>query len=201
MRPGFDFWTLFSLIFLITAIPVAIMIIMEKRSPFKTAAWVMALILLPVVGVVFYLFFGQEYRKQKLFSRKGLKSLNQYRQLSFRQLRQFKQSLKILDPAVREKENIIRLLLKNSNSLLTTGNRLTLLNNARETYDAIFIAMEGAEHHIHMEYYILEDDEIGARLKALLIRKREQGVEVRIIIDDVGSWSLEIGRASCRERV
>src|SRR5690554_3080114 len=166
MRPGLDFWTIFSLIFLVTAIPVAVMIILEKRSPFKTAAWVLALILLPVFGVVFYLFFGQEYRKKKLFSRKGLKSLNRYRQLSFRQLRQFEQSLKKLPRQVRMKENIIRLLLKNSNALLTTGNRLKLLNNADETFEAIFEAIKTATHHIHLEYYILENDKIGNRLKA-----------------------------------
>ena len=187
---GLDFWSTFSLIFLVTAIPVALLIILEKRSPFKTAAWVLALILLPVFGVVFYLFFGQEYRKKKLFSRKGLKSLNQYRQLSFRQLRQFEQSLRKLNPKVREKEKIIRLLLKNSSALLTTGNKLKILNNANETFDAIFAAIENAKHHIHLEYYILEDDKIGNRLKELLIKKSNEGVEVRIIVDDVGSWGL-----------
>jgi cardiolipin synthase A/B len=190
MHLGFDFWTIFSLIFLVTAIPVAIMIILEKRSPFKTAAWVLALILLPVFGVVFYLFFGQEYRKKKLFSRKGLKSLNRYRQLSFRQLRQFEQSLNNLSPQVRKKENIIRLLLKNSNALLTTGNQLKLLNNADETFEAIFDAIKNATHHIHLEYYILENDKIGNKLKELLIEKNKEGVEIRIIVDDVGSWSL-----------
>jgi cardiolipin synthase len=187
---GLDFWSTFSLIFLVTAIPVALLIILEKRSPFKTAAWVLALILLPVFGVVFYLFFGQEYRKKKLFSRKGLKSLNQYRQLSFRQLRQFEQSLRKLNPKVREKEKIIRLLLKNSSALLTTGNKLKILNNANETFKAIFAAIENAKHHIHLEYYILEDDKIGNRLKELLIKKSNEGVEVRIIVDDVGSWGL-----------
>ena len=190
MRFGLDFWSLFSLIFLVTAIPVAIMIILEKRSPFKTAAWVLVLILLPVFGVVFYLFFGQEYRKRKFFSRRGLKSLNRYRRLSFRQLRLVEKSLNKLYPKVQGKENIIRLLLKNSNALLTTGNRLQILNNAGETYAAIFDAIEKAEHHVHLEYYILEDDEVGRRLKDLLIRKKAEGTEIRIIIDDVGSWGL-----------
>nr|MBD3622432.1 cardiolipin synthase [Sunxiuqinia sp.] len=190
MHFGMDFWSVFSMVFLVTAIPVAIMIILEKRSPYKTAAWVLALILLPVFGVFFYLFFGQEYRKQKLFSRKGLKSLTRYRRLSFRQLRQFEQSLQNIDPKVREKENIIRLLLKNSNALLTTGNKVKILNNADETFSSIFEAIETAVHHIHLEYYILSNDKTGNRLKNLLIKKSRQGVEVRIIIDDVGSWSL-----------
>ncbi len=190
MHPGLDFWTIFSLIFLVTAIPVAIMIILEKRSPFKTAAWVLALVLLPVFGVVFYLLFGQEYRKKKLFSRKGIKSLNQYRKLSITQLRQFEHVYQNLPPDVIEKKSIIRLLLKNSNALLTSGNRIKILSDGEATFRSIFKAIENAKHHVHLEYYILENDKIGNRLKDLLIRKSREGIEVRVIIDDVGSWGL-----------
>jgi cardiolipin synthase A/B len=98
-----------------------------------------------------------------------------------------------LSPPVDNYLKVISLLLNNSHSLLTTGNRLKILNNGRKTMDAVFGAMEKATHHIHLEYYIIEDDEIGNQLKDLLIRKREEGVEVRIIVDDVGSWGL--GRA------
>ena len=190
MVSGPDFWKLFTLVFLITAIPVAIMVIWEKRSPYKTAAWILALLLLPVFGVIFYLFFGQEYRKKKLFSRKGIKSLNQYRKLSITQLRQFEHIYQNLPPEIMAKESIIRLLLKNSNALLTSGNRLKILNDGEETFRSIFKAIESAKHHVHLEYYILEDDKIGNKLKDLLIRKSLEGVEVRIIIDDVGSWGL-----------
>ncbi len=187
---GLDSWKIFSLLFLLTAIPVSIMIILEKRSPYKTAAWILFLILLPVFGVVFYLFFGQEYRKKKLFSRKGLISLTKFRRLSFRQLRQFRQTLRNLPAQIHEKENLIRLLLNNSNALLTNASRVKILNNADETFTAIFTAIENATHHIHMEYYIFEDDKIGNQFKDILIRKSREGIIVRIIVDDVGSWGL-----------
>lgn len=185
-----SFWRLFSLIFLATAIPVAIMIILEKRSPFKTAAWILVLILLPIFGVIFYLIFGQEYRKRKMFSRKGIKSLGNIRKLSSKQLREINNTHLNLDKQILEKENIIRLLLNNSNALLTTGNKLEILKDAEETFDAIFEAIQSARHHIHLEYYIFCDDKIGNRLKNLLIEKSLQGVEVRVIVDDVGSWGL-----------
>jgi cardiolipin synthase len=185
------FWQIFSLVFLITAIPVAIIIILEKRSPFKTIAWLLVLILIPVIGIFFYLFFGQEYRKRKIFSRKGLKSFNIIRRLSNKQLREMEQTHLKLNPQIIEKKNIIRLLLNNSNSLLTTGNQLKILNNGNETFEAIFEAVEGAKHHIHLEYYIFSNDKIGNQLKNLLIEKCKLGVEVRIIVDDVGSWGLK----------
>ena len=160
-----EFWRIFSLVFLITAIPVAIMIVLEKRSPFKTAAWILVLILIPIVGVIFYLIFGQEYRKRKLFSRSGIKSLGKIRNLSAKQLRNFNQTHLNLDNRILEKEHIIRLLLNNSNSLLTTGNKIKILRNGKETFEAIFDAIRKAKHHIHLEYYIFSDDTIGNRLK------------------------------------
>ena len=191
MSPGMDFWSVFSLVFLVTAIPVSIMIIMEKRSPYKTAAWILVLILLPIFGVIFYLFFGQEYRKQKLFSRKGLKSHSRFRKLSINQLRQFTKTFSKLDKKILQKENLIRLLLNNSDALLTTGNRLKLLTTPAETFEAIFEAIKNARRYIHLEYYILADDKTGNRMKNLLMEKAREGVEVRIIVDDVGSWGLK----------
>jgi len=185
------FWQIFSLVFLVTGIPVAVMIILEKRSPFKTIAWILVLILVPLIGLVFYLFFGQEFRKQKLFSRRGIKSLSKIRRLSTKQLREIGHTDLQLNAEVLEKKNIIRLLLNNSSSLLTTGNQLKILNNGKETFEAIFSAIKKAKHHIHLEYYIFSEDKIGNQVKDLLIKKSKEGVEVRIIVDDVGSWDLK----------
>jgi len=179
----------FYLLFLLTAIPVAIMIVWEKRSPYKTAAWIMVLIMIPVFGVLFYLVFGQEYRKRKMFSRRGLKSLKEVRRISAKQLRDFDQSP--TNAETQNYESIIRLLLNNSNSLLTTGNQLTLLKDGKETFAALFEAIEKAKHHIHLEYYIFDTDNIGSKLTDLLLKKSAEGVEVRMIVDDVGSWSLK----------
>ena len=189
-----NFWFVFlrivSILFLVTSVAIAVIIILEKRSPFKTAAWILALVLLPVLGLLFYLFFGQEYRKRKMFSRKGLKDLGQIRKRSTRQLRDMSQIHFKLSEQLREKENLISLLLNNSHALLTTGNKLKILNNGDNTFQAIFHAIENARHHIHLEYYIIEDDRIGKKLKELLMRKSREGVEVRVIVDDVGSWGL-----------
>jgi cardiolipin synthase A/B len=186
--PGFV--EVISLLFLITSVAIAFIVIFEKRSPEKTVAWILALVLLPGIGLVFYLIFGQEYRKNKMFSRRGLKNLGRFRILTSRQLRKIQKKEIFLPGAAKEKENIVKLLMNNSHSLLTTGNKLKILNNGDKTVKTIFQAIENARQHIHLEYYIIENDEVGNQLKELLIRKSLQGVEVRIIIDDVGSWGL-----------
>jgi len=184
-----QFWGWFYLAFILSAIPVAFMIILEKRSPFKTAAWILILVLVPIAGVFFYLIFGQEYRKRKMFSTRGLKGLKNVRRLRSEQLQEVNNST-IVSQELKENSHIIRLLLNNSSGLLTTGNKLKLLKNGEQTYEAIFNAIEKARHHIHLEFYIVEDDNIGKKLIALLKEKAAHGVEVRIIVDDVGSWDL-----------
>jgi cardiolipin synthase A/B len=185
-----NFLGIISLLFLITSIAIAAIVIFEKRSPHKTAAWILALVLLPVIGLVFYLIFGQEYRKNKMFSRRGLKNLGRFRYLASRQLKKLQKQAFVLPGDAKTKEMIIKLLMNNSHSLLTTGNKLKILNNGKKTVKAIFEALESARRHIHLEYYIIEDDEVGNQLKEILIRKSKQGVDIRIIIDDVGSWGL-----------
>ena len=120
-----------------------------------------------------------------------MKSLSKLRKLSNKQLREIDLPNLKLNQDALDKKNIIRLLLNNSDSLLTTGNKCKILNNGNETFKAIFEAIKSAEHHIHLEYYIFENDKIGNKLKDLLIKKSKEGVEVRILIDDVGSWGLK----------
>ncbi len=186
-----DILEVISLLFLITSIAIAVIIVLEKRSPFKTAAWVLVLVLLPFFGLFFYLFFGQEFRRRKLYTKKGIKELAKIRKLTANQVKQIHQNHLNLDQKIIEKAKLIALLLNNSDSLLTTGNSLKVINNGEDTFDEIFTSLKNATHHIHLEYYIIEDDEIGNQLKDILIQKSQEGVEVRVIIDDVGSWGLK----------
>ncbi|PTN08353.1 cardiolipin synthase [Mangrovibacterium marinum] len=182
--------TVLNALYLLTVIFIAILIVLENRSPLKTISWVLVLVLLPFAGIVFYLFFGQEYRKKKMFSRKGLKGLERLRKMIQDQLVSMPQALGSFPPEVLAKKHLMSLMLSNSNALLTSDNELTVLKNGAQTFPAIFQALETARHHIHIEFYIIENDILGNQLRDLLIRKAKEGVEVRLIYDDVGSWAL-----------
>ena len=189
-----DIWNLLpdaiTISYFVTVVVIAIMIVHENRNPLKTISWVLVLVLLPVIGIIFYLFFGQEYRKRKMFSRKGLKNLENLRKLTQKQLDRLPHNDLQFSPAIFGKKHLMKLMLSNSNALLTNNNEVKILKDGRETFPAIFQAMEEATHHIHLDYYIVEDDELGRQLHDVLIRKARQGVEVRFIFDDVGSWQL-----------
>jgi len=181
---------LFLMVYAITVLSTVFAIVMEKRDPHKTLAWVLLILLVPILGIVWYLVFGQNYRKRKMFSRKGLIDLARIRALSEDQLLDLSNRTFHKNSALAGSLNIIKLLLKNSKALLTQHNRVDILNDGLATFEAMLSALERAEHHIHLDFFKIADDEIGNQVRRILVRKAREGVKVRIIYDDVGSWHL-----------
>lgn len=70
---------------------------------------------------------------------------------------------------------------------LSVGNKVTLLEDGPATYAAMLEAIRGAKHHVHLETYIFEADEVGAQFADALARKAKAGVKVRLVFDSVGS--------------
>jgi cardiolipin synthase len=195
----FDFWNnillpnlslIILLIYLFTVISTAVMVIHEKRDPAKTSIWVLILILLPVVGLIFYILFGQNRRKEKIFNRKGIKDLQQIELLSNNQLVDIQAKKFINIPSITDNLGIITLLLNNSKALLTEHNQVEIFQTGRKTFRSILDNIDGAKKSIHLEFYIIANDEIGNKIKDKLIDKAREGIKVRLIFDDVGSWHL-----------
>ncbi|MFV0366249.1 MAG: cardiolipin synthase [Mangrovibacterium sp.] len=190
IHSGVDLFWLINLFYSILIVGLVVLIIFEKRAPLKTISWIMVVLLVPIVGGLFYVFFGQLYRKRKMFSRKGLKGLEKIRQLTVDQLKLIKESDSDEINELFEDKHLVQLLLSNSLSLATADNKLQVLRNGENKFKELFAAIRLAKKHIHLEYYIIEDDMVGNQLRELLIEKAREGVEVRLIYDDVGCWSL-----------
>lgn len=175
----------------ITILVVVILIMLENRSPLKTITWILVLMLLPGIGVVFYIFFGQNLRKEKIIAKKGLKNDDLLVSMAHAQISRMGDGSLIENASINNKKHIIQLLLNNSNSVVTIGNKLKVLNNGAETFDAILMALKQAQSFIHIEYYIFANDNIGRQVIEILKQKAAQGLEIRMIVDDVGSWELK----------
>ena len=165
-------------------------IIHDKRDPVKALSWIVVLILLPIAGFLLYIVFGRNHRKEKLFNRKELRDLEQIDALSREQLYAINNAALMLRSEITQNRDIITLLLNNNKALLTNHNRIRVLNNGTVTFEEIKAALRAAKSSIHLEYYIIEDDPLGREIADILIEKAQQGVEVRLIYDDVGSWGL-----------
>jgi cardiolipin synthase len=180
-----------SLAYLLTALFIGLMIIFENRPPEKTLSWVLVVILVPIFGIPIYFLFGQYYRKKKIFSRKGLVDSEYLSDLALQQVSSLKERLKNQDDLVKQKHHLMTLMLNNENSFLTEHNSVDLLINASSAFPAMMQAIENANEFIHLEFYRFDIDDTGNSFRHVLMEKARQGVEVRIIMDDVGSWSFK----------
>ena len=108
-----------GVIYTLTIIFTLIVVILENRSPQKTISWILVLILLPVIGLLSYLVFGQNYRKQKMFSLKGLGDLKWLQILSQDQKGKLEKNKFLRSERIHEKKNVMTLLLNNSKAILT----------------------------------------------------------------------------------
>jgi cardiolipin synthase A/B len=177
-------------IYLATAIIVAISVILDNRDPTKTISWVVVLFVLPILGLILYFVVGKNYRKEKIFLRKEHKDFERIRTLSDNQIIDLQERKFIENGKIRSKLPIINLLLRNSKALLTKYNKVGILNNGKQTFDTIISELNKAKKHIHLEFYIIEDDRVGNEIREVLISRAKKGVKVRMIYDDVGSWRL-----------
>lgn len=182
--------SVFVALYFLTVASVVFNVILENRNPVRTLAWIIVLVTIPLIGFVFYLYFGVNYRKNKMFSMKGLGDMKwpQYMSEDQKQLLQKSEFLKRRESV--EVKKLMTLLLNNSKALLTRYNQVEILNNGEETFPALFKALLQARKFIHLEYYIIAEGSLATRLKEILLQKAAEGVEVRVIYDDVGSWSL-----------
>jgi len=182
---------LLAIIYLLTVVFICFMIIFENRNPLKTLSWILVVLLIPFIGIIIYIFFGQNYRKQKIFSRKGLADLEQIADYAARQVFALPDELAEDSRAVKDKAHLMRLMLNNNRSVLTRNNRVKLLIDGEETFPAMEEAIASAKEYVHLQFYRIEPDMLGKRFNELLKKKAAEGVKVRVIFDDVGSWNLK----------
>lgn len=161
-----------------------IIVFLERRDPAATWTWLFVLMFLPLIGFVLYLFIGQDMRKKKLFAKKEEVDL---KSITLQQAALIKShKLDEINPVAQMHTDLIQLQLRNSQSVYTQNNKVTILNNGEDKFPALFKAIEEATDHIHLEYYIIRYDHLGKMLQQLLIKKAREGVEVRVLYDGMG---------------
>ena len=177
--------TIFIILYSVTILGLVLVIITENRNPLKTIPWVIVLLLAPGIGLLFYFFFGQDNRKQRIISRR-----------TYKRIMKRPQEGKLPQDAcvVPDPYKPLSTLLTNTNqSSLLYGTQITIYTNGTDKFKDLLEEIQKATHHIHIQYYIFCDDEIGKQVQQLLIKKVKEGVKVRVLYDDVGCWNVKDG--------
>jgi cardiolipin synthase len=184
-------WILISeVLYVLIIIAVCLRIVYDTSSTSKTLAYLLLAIFFPVAGAILYFVIGTNYRKRKLYSKKLFKDEQLMLAVKRQIFRESAEAWKQVKPEFKKYKELFKLLLNSNWSSISGSNEVQILVNGEEKFPAVIKALQEAKNHIHMEYYIFEDEQIGNQIKDVLIQKAKEGIEVRFIYDDFGSRSI-----------
>lgn len=178
-------WLYYALmgVYTITIVSVVIVVLSENRNPVKSLAWVTVLMLLPAIGLLLYFFFGRNIKNTRMVSRRNRRMLRK------REESVGKAKLDSLGLSERS-QRLIRLTRGLSGSACYWGNDVHIYTRGADKFHDLFVDLSSARVFIDLQYYIIEDDEVGQQLCDILINRVRAGVKVRVIYDNVGSFDL-----------
>ena len=173
---------LLSLAWLLWIALVGVGLVLERRSPTATLAWLLALLFMPYFGFLVYLLFGPRRlrRRRRRYSRARARLI---------------QSTDYLPPGhippgfpeTGLEQQLARLLERLGQGAPVPATNATVLESGDACFQALETAITAAAHHAHLEYYMWQQDRVGTRLRDLLVEKARAGVRVRLLLDPIGS--------------
>ena len=165
-------------------------IFLERKNASSTWAWLMVLFFMPVLGFLLYLIFGRNLTNQKIFtwdtkSRLGVEqAVNAQLAIIEEDRLPFKQEV------LKQYKDLYYMHLKHNDAIYSQNNLVDLYTDGKDKFSALIEDLENAKDHIHLLYYIIRHDQLGTKIANVLIKKAKEGVEVRLLYDDMGSRSL-----------
>ena len=168
-----------QLVFQADLIFLLILFFSEKNSPSKILVWALVMLFLPLVGFIIYIVIGQSFYSDHKFKKKGLKDEE-------------------VDDMLLRNEDLLKaepdpVYKRTAQAVLDTGglgfsnnNDVKLYTLGEDKFRDLYDDLRNAERYIHLEYYIIRDDELGNELMDILTQKVKEGVEVKLLTDDFG---------------
>ena len=179
-----------GVLFLVNFIIALTIIFLERKNPSATLAWIMILFLVPVVGILFYFLFSQNIARKKIFkmsqSEEAFINTSLNEQIKAIRNGQFAFS----NPESKKWQDMILLHQTYSEAFLTQDNKVTVLTDGRHKFDSLIKDLQEAKHSINIMYFIIKNDAMGRMLIDTLTQKAREGVEVRLLIDAMGSRQI-----------
>ena len=176
---GLEGIALKHMIILTLIVGTILVIIFENRNPVKTIAWCMVLVFMPVIGLVLYILFGMDNRHRRLIKDEDLCRL--------KGMTEMMQHNEIASEIPSQHRPLADMLHNMNKSQPLGGNNVRIITDFHTMSDSLVADIEGARHHINMLFFKFEDDDAGRRIADALIRKAEEGVQVRLIYDEAGN--------------
>ncbi|HUR59495.1 MAG TPA: cardiolipin synthase [Opitutaceae bacterium] len=167
-------------------------LLLLKKRPSATLAWLWAIMFIPFIGAMAYVAIGTDRLKRRRLRRRQLFSARSSRQLPPAGTTD-PGSSDLLKTLPRRDRQFLQLLSRINQLPASSAGDIRILRDSREFYPALEARIRGARHHLHVEFYIWENDATGARFLKLLTEAAQRGVIVRLLLDGVGSRGISAG--------
>ncbi len=181
--------SLISICFILNIFAAITIIFVEKKDPAPAMAWLLLLFLIPILGFLLYIFFGQNIHRKRMFTIK--QEDDEKVRILFREHKQeLKDNKELVSLALSGHDDLMRMLLGSNDSFLFAENQVKLYTDGNEKFRDLLNDIKAAKHHIHMEYYIIRNDRLANEVMTELAQKARAGVEVMLLVDGFGTQRL-----------
>lgn len=183
---GADIWGwLMGHLLYINLILSVVIVFFQRRDPKAVWTWLLVLYFVPIFGFLLYLVLCQDYRKSKMFRVKEVEDRLWY---SAKVQEKALQGVvdQLADSRWRDYEALVIYNLETSGAVLTTDNTVDIFTDGQEKFDDLRRELAQARQYIHIQYYIIKNDELFQSIIPILKKKVEEGVEVRLLYDGMG---------------
>jgi cardiolipin synthase A/B len=192
-------FAIFSALALLVCVWAIIDLLQKRKEPMAMLSWILGIILFPMMGVSFYFLIGERrVRRRARRKRKRVREIASA--IASASLKEKREENDVRLPALAahpEVESSLEQLAAISTRLgnfpFTRGNKVLAFTSATEVYKDLLQSIDAAEHHIHFEYYIFRADETGRLFRDRLTARAREGIEVRLLLDGVGSFGTRLG--------
>lgn len=168
--------------YVLTIVGTILVVIAENQNPFRTLAWLLVLLFVPLFGLFIYYLLGQDTRRKKYFRENKKKTFT-----DFPAEPSLAENAACVAPAYHA---LVSLLSRGVNSWVLKGSRVEVLTSGEQKMAALMADLRRAKRHIHMEYFLFNNDETGREVKNILMQKAAEGVEVRFIYENVANVTV-----------
>ena len=184
---GYDF--IMDNLLIINILLSLVIVFFQRRSPQTVWTWLLLLYFIPILGFLLYLVIGQDFHKSRMFKAKEIEG-----ELKYAVRRQeetiYRKQLRLANPEMARFKDLILYNLEAGEAVLTDNNEVRIYTDGKEKFRALIEEMKQAKRYIHLQYYIIRNDELWREIEKVLLQKAKEGVEVRVLFDSMGCRTM-----------
>lgn len=177
-------FTVYYLLWILLGLGAIAHLLVHKREPSSTLAWLFFVITVPVFGPLIFFILGPQRLERNAIKRKS----KLYSPLEVTGAEPPPSKTRTL---LKEERKVFEIAERISGYEFTEGNSIAILPDPSDALKQMSEAISNAKSYVHLEYYIISSDEVTKQLFEDLIAAKKRGVEVRVLYDSLGSYSLK----------